>query len=132
MSKSTTVTMDDLLAGNEVKQLEAGDVIEGVVSSVKKHEVWIDLCYILSDQAKRTQRKERQLNPLATWGPMAFGEVGVLGNCQGSEDPGRNKSDGLNETFDQPWRSHVLRRPTRLPLQAGQLGEARGQVRWPN
>jgi len=35
--------MDDLLAGSDVKQLEAGDVIEGVVSSVKKHEVWIDL-----------------------------------------------------------------------------------------
>ncbi len=43
MSKSTTITMDDLLAGNDVKQLEAGDVVEGVVSSVKKHEVWIDL-----------------------------------------------------------------------------------------
>ena len=42
MSKST-ITMDDLLAGIDVKQLEAGDVIEGVVSSVKKHEVWIDL-----------------------------------------------------------------------------------------
>ena len=42
MSKST-VTMDDLLAGSDVKQLEAGDVVEGVVSSVKKHEVWIDL-----------------------------------------------------------------------------------------
>ena len=42
MSKST-ITMDDLLAGSDVKQLEAGDVIEGVVSSVKKHEVWIDL-----------------------------------------------------------------------------------------
>jgi ribosomal protein S1 len=35
--------MDELLAGNDVKQLEAGDVVEGVVSSVKKHEVWIDL-----------------------------------------------------------------------------------------
>jgi small subunit ribosomal protein S1 len=35
--------MDELLAGEDVKQLEAGDVIEGVVSSVKKHEVWIDL-----------------------------------------------------------------------------------------
>lgn len=43
MSKNTTITMDELLEGNEVKQLEAGDVIEGVVSSVKKHEVWIDL-----------------------------------------------------------------------------------------
>jgi small subunit ribosomal protein S1 len=42
MSKST-ITMDELLEGSDVKQLEAGDVVEGVVSSVKKHEVWIDL-----------------------------------------------------------------------------------------
>jgi small subunit ribosomal protein S1 len=43
MSKNSTVTMDELLAGSDVKQLEAGDVVEGVVSSVRKHEVWIDL-----------------------------------------------------------------------------------------
>ena len=42
MSKNS-ITMDDLLADQNVKQLEAGDVVEGVVSSVKKHEVWIDL-----------------------------------------------------------------------------------------
>lgn len=42
MSKST-ITMDELLASHDVKQLEAGDVIEGVVASVAKHEVWIDL-----------------------------------------------------------------------------------------
>ena len=35
--------MDELLAGSDIKHLEAGDVIEGTVSSVKKHEVWIDL-----------------------------------------------------------------------------------------
>lgn len=40
---SKKLTMDELLEGSEIKQLEAGDVIEGVVSSVKKHEVWIDL-----------------------------------------------------------------------------------------
>lgn len=43
MSKSTNLTMDELLAGSEVKHLEAGDVVEGAVSSVKKHETWIDL-----------------------------------------------------------------------------------------
>ncbi len=43
MSKNITVTMDELLAGSDIKQLEAGDVVEGVVSSVRKHEVWIDL-----------------------------------------------------------------------------------------
>ena len=40
---NTTLTMDELLAGSEVKGLSAGDVIEGVVTSIKKNEVWIDL-----------------------------------------------------------------------------------------
>ncbi len=35
--------MDELLAGSDIKQLKTGDVVEGIVSSVKKHEVWIDL-----------------------------------------------------------------------------------------
>jgi len=43
MSKSSTITMDELLASSDIKQLKAGDVIEGEVSSVRKHEVWIDL-----------------------------------------------------------------------------------------
>ncbi len=42
MSKSS-VTMDELLASEEIKQLKSGDVVEGVVTSVHKHEVWIDL-----------------------------------------------------------------------------------------
>lgn len=42
-SKSNGLTMDDLLASSTVAQIKAGDVVEGVVSSVKKHEVWIDL-----------------------------------------------------------------------------------------
>lgn len=43
MSNNTNVTMDELLASNSIKQLEAGDVVEGTISSVKKHEVWVDL-----------------------------------------------------------------------------------------
>jgi small subunit ribosomal protein S1 len=43
MSKDNNVTMDQLLEGSEVKQLEVGDVVDGVISSVKKHEAWIDL-----------------------------------------------------------------------------------------
>ena len=43
MSKNNNVTMDELLQSQDVKQLEAGDVVEGVVNSVRKHEVWIDL-----------------------------------------------------------------------------------------
>lgn len=42
MSKST-ITMDELLASQDIKRLESGDVVEGVVSSIRKHEVWIDL-----------------------------------------------------------------------------------------
>jgi small subunit ribosomal protein S1 len=43
MSKSTTISMDDLLAESSVEQLATGAVVEGVVKSVRKHEVWIDL-----------------------------------------------------------------------------------------
>jgi small subunit ribosomal protein S1 len=43
MSKSSTVTMDELLASSEITQFKAGDVVEGMVISVKKHEVWVDL-----------------------------------------------------------------------------------------
>lgn len=43
MSKSSSITMDDLLAQSDVQQLKSGDVVEGVVTSVRKHEVWIDL-----------------------------------------------------------------------------------------
>lgn len=35
--------MDELLAQHDIKQLVAGDVIEGKISSVRKHQVWIDL-----------------------------------------------------------------------------------------
>ncbi len=42
MSKSA-LTMDELLASSEITQLKTGDVVEGVVSTVHKHEVWVDL-----------------------------------------------------------------------------------------
>lgn len=37
------VTMDELLASSDIQQLKAGDVVEGTVLSVRKHETWIDL-----------------------------------------------------------------------------------------
>ena len=37
------VTMDDLLEGQKVEHLKLGDVKEGIVSSVQKREIWIDL-----------------------------------------------------------------------------------------
>ena len=35
--KSKALTMDELLAGSDIAQIKAGDVVEGLVSSVKKH-----------------------------------------------------------------------------------------------
>jgi len=35
--------MDDLLAQSDIKQLKAGDVVEGIITSVRKNEIWIDL-----------------------------------------------------------------------------------------
>lgn len=43
MSKASTLTMDELLAQSDIQQLKSGDVVEGVVTSVRKNEVWIDL-----------------------------------------------------------------------------------------
>lgn len=36
------ITMDDLLATSPAR-VKAGDVVEGVITSVKKHEVWVDM-----------------------------------------------------------------------------------------
>lgn len=40
---NATITMDDLLAGSEIEHLKSGDVVEGTITSVRKHEVWVDL-----------------------------------------------------------------------------------------
>lgn len=42
-NNNTNLTMDELLAGSDIKQLVAGDTVEGVVKSIKKHQIWIDL-----------------------------------------------------------------------------------------
>lgn len=38
-----TITMDELLKDSQLEQLKTGDVVEGTITSVKKHEVWVDL-----------------------------------------------------------------------------------------
>src|SRR4051812_25505681 len=43
MSKTTTLTMDELLADSEVSNLTTGEVVEGQITSIKKNEVWVDL-----------------------------------------------------------------------------------------
>jgi small subunit ribosomal protein S1 len=40
---SSGLTMDELLASTDIKQLKTGDVVEATITSVKKHEVWLDL-----------------------------------------------------------------------------------------
>lgn len=42
-TKNQAVSMADLLKENSVPSLLAGDVVEGTVLSVDKHEVWLDL-----------------------------------------------------------------------------------------
>lgn len=42
MPKSA-ITMDELLASSDIQQLKAGDVVEGTIASVRKHEIWVDL-----------------------------------------------------------------------------------------
>jgi small subunit ribosomal protein S1 len=39
----TKVTMDELLAGSDLKALKQGDVIEATITSIRKHEVWLDI-----------------------------------------------------------------------------------------
>ena len=43
MAKTATITMDDLLNEEVAQQLASGEVVEGKVLSVKKHEIWVDL-----------------------------------------------------------------------------------------
>lgn len=40
---NSTLTMDDLLEGLDLKGLSTGDVVEGVITSIKKNEIWVDL-----------------------------------------------------------------------------------------
>ena len=43
MTKQATITMDELLADAQFKQLEAGEVLEAKVQSIKKNGIWLDL-----------------------------------------------------------------------------------------
>ena len=43
MPRNNTITMDELLAQSEVGSLTTGSVIDGVITSVRKHELWVDL-----------------------------------------------------------------------------------------
>lgn len=38
----TTLTMDELLA-TSAPRIKTGDMVEGVISSIKKHEIWVDM-----------------------------------------------------------------------------------------
>ncbi len=43
MANSNAITMDDLLKEESSNQFATGEVVEGKVLSVRKHEVWVDL-----------------------------------------------------------------------------------------
>lgn len=40
---SKEITMDELLASSDINGLTTGEVVEGVVTAIKKNEVWVDL-----------------------------------------------------------------------------------------
>lgn len=40
---SKEITMDELLASSDISVLSTGEVVEGVVTSIKDNEVWVDL-----------------------------------------------------------------------------------------
>jgi small subunit ribosomal protein S1 len=40
---SKVLTMDELLEGSDITGLSAGEVVEGVVTAIRKNEIWIDL-----------------------------------------------------------------------------------------
>ena len=43
MATAKNITMDDLLAQEDVKQLTPSEVVDGTILSVRKHEVLVDL-----------------------------------------------------------------------------------------
>lgn len=43
MAKANAISMDDLLKEESAQQVAAGEVVEGKVLSVRKHEIWVDL-----------------------------------------------------------------------------------------
>lgn len=44
MAKAKTATsMEDLLAATTIQLLAPGDIVEGVITTVHKHEIWVDL-----------------------------------------------------------------------------------------
>ena len=42
-TSKSEVTMEQLLAGHQIPSLAVGDVVEGTVITVDKHEIWLDL-----------------------------------------------------------------------------------------
>jgi len=40
---NTKLSMDDLLASSQIVKIKAGETVEGVVTSVRKNEIWVDL-----------------------------------------------------------------------------------------
>ena len=43
MAKAATITMDELLEKEHISQMTQGEVVEGKVLSIRKHELWVDL-----------------------------------------------------------------------------------------
>src|SRR3989344_9481924 len=99
---STGLTMDELLASTEITQIKAGDVVEGIVSSVKKHEVWVDLgangiCVIFRREVGSAPLKEGETITVSVVDPELDEGYALLSMKRASKDRGWSE---LQRIFD--------------------------------
>ncbi len=97
------LTMDELLASIEIPQLKTGAVIEGVVSSVRKHEIWVDLGpngvgVVMRREAGNTPLEEGQTITASVVDPELDEGYALLSMRRAAKDRGW---DELQRIFDE-------------------------------
>lgn len=95
--------MDELLESIEIPQLKIGAVIDGVVSSVRKHEIWVDLGpsgvgVIMRREAGTTPLEEGQTVTASVVDPELDEGYALLSMRRAAKDRGW---DELQRVFDE-------------------------------
>lgn len=96
-------TMDQLLETTTLTQIKSGDVVEGVVSSVRKHEVWIDMGangvgVIFRREVGTNALKEGETISASVVDPELDGGYALLSMKRASKDRGWTE---LQRLFDE-------------------------------
>ena len=99
----TALTMDELLESVDIPQLKTGAVIEGVVSSVRKHEIWVDLGpsgvgVVMRREAGNTPIEEGQTITASVVDPEIDEGHALLSMRRAAKDRGW---DELQRVFDE-------------------------------